>query len=83
MQIGIVTIYKILNKENNVFNPDFYVIGDNLGYPFIRLKYELKKRDIEFNTTDMKGLKNYKKLIFLTFQRRMFLTLKKLPNFTI
>jgi len=80
MQIGIVTIYRILNKKNNVFDPNFYVIGDNLGYPFIRLKFELKKRDIEFNTTDIQILENYKKIIFFDIPTKNVFDITKIAK---
>lgn len=65
MKIGIQNFYEIFNKNNSLFKPDIYPIGENLEYPFVCLKNELQKRGHSLDTLDIYPLDQYDKVIFL------------------
>jgi alpha(1,3/1,4) fucosyltransferase len=64
MKIGIINHYNIYNKNDSVFNPDTYTIGDNLGCGSIKLKEKLNKLGHEIHTMDNKNIDEYDKFIF-------------------
>lgn len=65
MNIAIYNYYKQYNGNDALFNPERYLIGDNLGYPFICLQKEFKNREIELHTADMFNGKNIDANIFI------------------
>ncbi|NTW31058.1 MAG: hypothetical protein HGB12_00215 [Bacteroidetes bacterium] len=50
--IAIFNYYSNFNVGDKIFNPDSYLIGENLGYPIICLKNILNKKGIEIHTAD-------------------------------
>lgn len=50
--IVIFNYYREFNYADNIFNPDRYLIGENLGYATIKFKELLNKKGIEIHTAD-------------------------------
>ena len=69
IKTGIHNYHEVYNKNNNVFDPSFYQIGDDLGYPIILLRDTLLLNSVEINTLDICSAENCKKIIFLDMPR--------------
>lgn len=63
--IAIYNYYKQYNNNDALFKPERYMIGDNLGYPFICLQKEFRNRGIELHTVDMFNGENIDASIFI------------------
>jgi alpha(1,3/1,4) fucosyltransferase len=65
IKIGIENFYECYNKQNSIFDKNAFAIGENLEYPFVKLKEMLKLKNAELDTLDMHPLEEYEKVIFL------------------
>ena len=69
MKIGIKSIYKTFNTNNQIFDSRFYPIGQNLEKPYLMLRDKLNMLNITIDTLDIYPLEDYDKIIFLDFPR--------------
>lgn len=79
MKLGISNYYEIFNRNNNIFNPIFYPLGNNLSYPFILLKRKLNSLGHTIDTLDKFPYHQFDKIIFIDFPNKNF-SFKKLDQ---
>jgi len=65
VQAGIVNFYEVYNRNNALFKPGSYSIGDDFEYAWVTLRNRLAQRQIGLDTLDMHPLANYESIIFL------------------
>lgn len=82
-KIGIHNQYTDFNKNNSLFDNTKYTLGQDMAYPFILLKEELSKLDIELCTIDMYNIDQFKIIIFLDLSTEIIQFIKKFTSFDI
>lgn len=65
MKIGIHNYHEVYNINNAIFDSKMYTIGENLEYPFVKLREELAKEGHSLDTLDVYPIEQYDRIIFL------------------
>jgi len=78
VKIGIYNYHETYNVNNKIFDSSAYNIGENLEYPFVLLRDELKKIENSLDTLDQYPLEQFQKIIFLDLPDSSKIDLKKL-----
>jgi alpha(1,3/1,4) fucosyltransferase len=79
MKLGINNYYDTFNKDNNIFDSNFYTLGNNLSYPFVLLKSKLKSLGHTIDTLDNFPYHQFDKILFIDYPNKNF-SFKKLDR---